>query len=101
MFTLSKNGMSTKVVNINNEYHEVYIGRPSKYGNPFKIGKDGTRLEVITKYKAWLLGNEKLMNDIMELDGKILGCHCKPKRCHGDILVEIIEAKKREQKFFK
>ena len=41
------------------------------------------------------------MNDIMELDGKILGCHCKPKRCHGDVLVDVIEAKKREQKFFK
>lgn len=91
----------TTVVNINNSEHEVYIGRPSKYGNPFKIGKDGTRLEVITKFKAWLLSNEKLMNDIMELDGKVLGCHCKPKRCHGDVLVDVIEAKKREQKFFK
>ncbi len=86
----------TTVVNINNSEHQVYIGRPSKYGNPFRIGKDGTRLEVITKFKAWLLGNKKLMNDIMELDGKILGCHCKPKRCHGDVLVEVIEAKKHE-----
>ena len=76
----------TTVVNINNSEHQVY----------FRIGKDGTRLEVITKFKAWLLGNKKLMNDIMELDGKILGCHCKPKRCHGDVLVEVIEAKKHE-----
>jgi len=93
--------LKTKVVNINTEEHEVYIGRPSKYGNPFKIGEHGTRLGVIRKFKQWLLGNEKLMNDIMELDGKILGCHCKPQKCHGDVLVEVIEAKKREQKFFK
>ena len=91
----------TTVVNINNSEHEVYIGRASRWGNRFVIGIDGTRLEVIKKYKDWLLGNKKLMNDIMELDGKILGCHCKPKRCHGDVLVDIIEAKKREQKFFK
>lgn len=91
-----------KVVNINTGEHEVYIGRPSRWGNPFKIGIDGTRMEVIRKYKEWLLNNEELMNDIMKkLDGKILGCHCKPKRCHGDVLVEVIEAKKREQKFFK
>jgi len=93
--------VKTTVVNINNSEHEVYIGRPSKYGNPYRIGKNGTRLEVIIKFKEWLLGNKELMNDIMELDGKILGCHCKPQRCHGDILVEVIEAKKREQKFFK
>jgi len=95
--------MKTKVVNINIGEHEVYIGRPSKYGNPFRIGKDGTRMEVIEKYREWLLGNKELMADIVEeLDGKILGCHCKPKnRCHGDIIVKIIESKKREQKFFK
>lgn len=91
----------TTVVNINNLGHEVYIGRASKWGNRFLIGRDGTRLEVIKKYREWLLSNKQLMNDIMELDGKILGCHCKPKRCHGDVLVDIIEAKKREQKFFK
>lgn len=89
-------------MNINTEEHEVYIGRASKYGNPYKIGRDGTRMEVIEKYKEWLLGNKELMADIVEeLDGKILGCHCKPHRCHGDIIVKIIESKKREQKFFK
>jgi len=91
----------TKVVNINTGEHGVYIGRPSKWGNPYKIGRDGTRMEVIRKFKEWLLGNKELMDDIMELDGKILGCHCKPHRCHGDVIVEIIESKKREQKFFK
>lgn len=94
--------MKTKVVNINTgEHHNVYIGRPSRWGNPFRIGEHGTRMEVIRKYKEWLLNNKELMNEIMDLDGKILGCHCKPKKCHGDVIVEIIEAKKREQKFFK
>ena len=93
--------MKTKVVNINNSEHQVYIGRASKWGNPYVEGKDGTRMEVILKYKQYLLSNKELMDSIMELDGKVLGCHCKPKPCHGDIIVEVIEAKKREQKFFK
>ena len=32
----------------------IYIGRGSKWGNPFVIGKDGTRAEVIEKYGQWL-----------------------------------------------
>lgn len=93
--------MKTKVVNINKSGHQVYIGRASRWGNPYRIGRDGTRMEVILKYKQYLLSNKELMDSIMELDGKVLGCHCKPKPCHGDIIVEVIEAKKREQKFFK
>jgi len=97
--------MKTKVINF---YHQtsidksntVYIGRPSKWGNPFKIGKDGTREEVIKKYEIWLLKQDNLMLDLKELKGKILTCFCveKPidfirddKRCHGEILLEFIE----------
>lgn len=91
-----------KVVNINHTWsYDVYIGRPSKWGNPFKIGKDGTRTEVIEKYKKWLLNNKELMSEILVLDGKILACHCKPKKCHGDIIIETIEAIKNEQIFMK
>lgn len=81
-----------KVVNVHNRQdHTVYIGRPSKWGNPFKIGRDGTREEVMTKYRNYLLNNYELMASILSLDGEILGCHCKPKACHGDIIVETIE----------
>ena len=83
-----------KVVHCKKESYDIYIGRPSKWGNPFKVGKDGTRKEVIEKYRNYILANKKLMNCLDELDEKILGCWCKPKLCHGDILVELIEKKK-------
>lgn len=66
----------------------VYIGRPSKWGNPFVIGKDGTRAEVIEKYRRYLMRNERLLRDMSELRGKDLVCFCKPAACHGDVLLE-------------
>jgi Domain of unknown function (DUF4326) len=65
---------------------DVYIGRPSKWGNPFEIGRDGTREEVISKYTEWLMNNPDLMEALPELYGKTLGCWCHPKACHGDVL---------------
>lgn len=67
----------------------VYIGRPGKWGNPFVIGRDGSRDEVIAKYRAWLLGNERLMAALPELRGKDLVCWCAPAPCHGDVLIEL------------
>jgi hypothetical protein len=77
-------------------YH-VYIGRvndryglkQSKWANPFRIGKDGTREEVIEKYKIWFAGQPHLVNSLPELRGKTLGCWCAPKACHGDFLAEL------------
>jgi len=85
--------MKTKVVHCKKENYDIYIGRPSKWGNPFLEGKDGTRKEVIEKFKKYIVTNKKLMNELSELEGKILGCWCKPKACHGDVLVELIEKK--------
>lgn len=79
----------TKVVNCKKSAYDVYIGRPSKWGNPFVIGRDGTRKEVIAKYRAWLLNQPALLTSIHELEGKTLGCFCAPKECHGDILIEL------------
>lgn len=68
----------------------VYIGRPSKWGNPFSIGKDGTREEVVEKYRTYLLSRNDLMEQAQkELGGKNLVCFCAPKLCHGNILIEI------------
>ena len=78
----------TKVVHCKREPYNVYIGRPSKWGNPFKIGRDGTREQVIEKYRKYILSS-KLINDIHELKGKTLGCWCHPKACHGDVLAEL------------
>jgi hypothetical protein len=75
-----------RVVHCKREPYDVYVGRPSKWGNPFTIGRDGTRLEVINKYADWLL-NEGPFDDLHELRGKVLGCWCSPKPCHGDVLL--------------
>jgi hypothetical protein len=78
------------VVHCKREPFDVYIGRPSKWGNPFVIGKDGTREEVIAKYEVWIKTQPQLVNSLSELRGKVLGCWCSPKPCHGDVLVTLI-----------
>jgi len=81
-----------RVVHCKKERFDVYIGRPSKWGNPFNIGKDGNRMEVIEKYREYILSNKVLLSAIGELKGKTLGCWCKPLACHGDVLVELINS---------
>ena len=86
---------SCKVVNIKKEEYDVYIGRGSPFGNPYRIGVDGTRDEVIEKYKKYFYS--RLECDIVfkcmvqELRNKVLGCHCKLKNCHCDIIKEYVE----------
>lgn len=66
---------------------DVYIGRgPGKWGNPFIIGKDGTRADVIAKHTEWLRQQPELVAALPELRDKKLGCHCAPDPCHGDVL---------------
>ena len=68
----------------------IYVGRPTKWGNPFTIGRDGTREVVIAKYADWLVGmifNSKLNLD--ELAGKDLVCWCSPLPCHANILLDL------------
>lgn len=68
----------------------ISIDRGTKYGNPFVIGVNGTRQDVLEKYKIYLKSNPELIEDIKkELKGKNLVCWCKPLACHGDILLEI------------
>jgi len=77
-----------KVVHCKREPYDVYVGRPSKWGNPYTIGRDGSRAEVIEKYHHYLLSNQELLDALPELRGKVLGCWCAPKPCHADILLE-------------
>jgi len=73
----------------------VYIGRPSKWGNPFVIGKDGDREDVIRKYREWLLSRPELIEQARkELRGRDLVCFCAPKPCHGDVLIEVANSEK-------
>lgn len=83
--------MSAKVVNVRHGVHyDVYVGRPSTYGNPFVIGKDGTREQVIARYRRWLEMSPGIVELVKKnLKGKVLGCYCAPLPCHADILVEI------------
>lgn len=68
----------------------VYIGRPSRWGNPFVIGRNGTREEVLALYREWIHTQPEMMALARrELRGKTLGCWCAPKACHGDVLAEI------------
>jgi hypothetical protein len=62
-----------KVVHCKKEPYDIYIGRPSKWGNPFLIGKDGSRDEVIEKYRKYILNKPELMASLHELSGKTLG----------------------------
>ncbi|QBX38634.1 DUF4326 domain-containing protein [Brevundimonas sp. S30B] len=80
------------VVHCKREPYDVYIGRPSKWGNPFEIGRDGTRGEVIEKYREHVLTRPDLMAALPELRGKTLGCWCAPKACHGDVLAALSSA---------
>lgn len=68
----------------------IYIGRGSIFGNPFIIGKDGTREEVIEKYINIIESDPDLKKYIIKiLKGRNLVCFCKPKPCHGDYLIKI------------
>jgi len=88
--------MKTKVVNIRTYKGDyVKIGRPTKWGNPFK---DGTREENIEQYRHYIKNRPDLLADLPKLKGKVLGCYCKPLPCHGDILVELLEGIQTKEK---
>ena len=70
----------------------IYIGRPSKWGNPYVIGRDGSRALVIARYRDYILKSPLLGAVLAELAGKDLVCFCSPKPCHGDVLLEIANA---------
>ena len=86
------------VVHCKREDYDVYIGRGrcpqtgevGRWGNPFQIGRDGDRGEVIEKYRRWLWKEVKAgriaLADLAALHGKRLGCWCAPQACHGEVL---------------
>jgi hypothetical protein len=89
----------TKVVHFRKEKFDIYIGRPSEWGNPFSHIKDKktraefivkNREEAVAKYREWILTQDHLMEKLETLRGKSLGCWCKPKACHGDVLVQLL-----------
>lgn len=100
--------MHDLVVHCKKHDHDVYIGRPSHFGNPFVIknGKYGERLvssreEAVTFFRQWLLGEAWhdvasvqrvwMLENLHKLRGKTLGCWCAPNDCHGDVIHEVLE----------
>lgn len=84
--------------------NHIYIGRDmsfyvkgatkSKWHNPFPVNKYGLD-KCADLYNEYMANNKELLDQLNELDGKVLGCWCKPNKCHGDILLELLEAKKK------
>jgi hypothetical protein len=91
-------GRKLRVVHEGEEYigHRLKRGGwnlpDSKRANPFEIGRDGTREEVIAKYEAWLRADSERMAALGELRGKDLACWCAPLPCHGDVLLRLANA---------
>jgi Domain of unknown function (DUF4326) len=89
-----------RVVHCINEPYHVYIGRgldphtgiPGRWGNPFGIGRDGTRLQVIARYERYILRHPRLLDRLADLEGKTLGCWCAPQPCHGEVLLRLANA---------
>lgn len=79
------------VVHCNRAHYDVYIGRPSKWGNPFRVGKDGNIGEVLRRYEGYVRTSPELMAALPELRGKVLGCWCEPHPCHGHVLLKLLE----------
>jgi hypothetical protein len=92
------------VVHCKRERYDVYVGRPSKWGNPFSHipnavvqGKTrtlaryrvATRAEAVAAYEAWIQTQPELMAALPELRGKVLGCWCAPLPCHGEVLARL------------
>ena len=89
--------MKTKVVHCKKEPFDIYIGRPSRWGNPFSEKpkslaetKVATREEAIEKYREWIKTQPELLASLEELRGKTLGCWCAPKACHGHVILELL-----------
>jgi len=73
----------------------IYIGRGSKWGNPFRIGVDGDRATVIARYATWLREQHDLLRALDELRGKNLVC--APQACHGDLLLRLANPSRDER----
>jgi Domain of unknown function (DUF4326) len=81
-----------KVVHCKKSPYDVYIGQPGQWGNPFATGPDCDRNQAIKLYEQWIRSQPELMKRAREkLKGKVLGCFCAPKSCHGDILLRITQ----------
>lgn len=85
-----------RVVHCKREPYDVYIGRPSRWGNMFSHLENpitrfrvSSREEAISRYEEWIRSSEEHLRDLREIAGRVLGCWCAPKPCHGDVLIRL------------
>lgn len=81
--------------------NDVHIGRGSPFGNPYAIGSEYTRDQAVDTYCLYLNGkrqyNAQFRHELQKIADKAktgdinLVCYCKPQRCHGDVLKDILE----------
>ena len=101
MTEIDRRTLSTKVVNLRVQQYDIFIGRPSKWGNPFthlhgikNTEKVDSIEEAVSRYEAWIQWMMEAFPEEYNLDelrGKVLGCYCKPGLCHGDVLVRLAD----------
>jgi hypothetical protein len=92
----------SRVANLRHEplADAVYVGRAvpgrglaaSPFANPYRVGQDGSRADVIELYRKWLLGQPELLGRLRELRARRLACWCSPEPCHADVLAELVDA---------
>lgn len=93
--------MPALVVHCKKAKFDVYIGRPSKWGNPFPVPSKGydrvkDPARILARYEEYVLSKPDLVAALPELRGKVLACWCAPQRCHGDILARLANGPDRD-----
>lgn len=88
----------TTIVHFKKSPYDIYIGRPSIWANPFTHlplettkakFQAKTRKDSIECYEGWIMEHPELLDQLHTLKDKVLGCWCKPKSCHGDVLARL------------
>lgn len=105
MTAAAQSAPRTRVVNLRRSKYDVYIGRVKHrrhggsdgiFGNPFVLLDESERAEVVEKFRAYFLDRVERDLDfrakVLALRGRVLGCFCKPKACHGDVIAEWVDA---------
>lgn len=96
---MKKIATNTRFVNLRQDKFDIYIGRGKRYGqkgiygNPY-FRNDDNREDAIMKYEPYiknkLMQNTAFLLEFLTLKDKVLGCYCKPKHCHGEVLISIL-----------
>ena len=84
----------TQVVHCKQDQYDVYIGRPSIFGNLFRMPNEACRNSVVSRYKLYFDRRIKrdpvFKKEVESLRGKKLGCFCAPRKCHGDVIAQYL-----------